>query len=60
MYSKSVLRDCDCIHCQEKLEQIKRSRVYWDKLILDKKLDSFSYDLPKIDNQFSNSQNYNL
>ena len=52
MYSKSVLKDCDCIHCQEKLEQIKRSRVYWDRFILDKKLDSFSYDLPKIDNQF--------
>ncbi len=37
MHSKSLLMDCKCIHCQEKLEQINRSRVYWDKLILDKK-----------------------
>ena len=50
MYSKSVLKDCNCIHCQEKLEQINRSRFYWDKLILDKNLGSFSYKLSKIDN----------
>ena len=38
MYSKIILKNCTCIHCQEKLEQINRSRVYWDKLILSKKL----------------------
>ena len=37
MYLKTVLKDCKCIHCQEKLEQINRSRLYWDKLIVDKK-----------------------
>ena len=37
MYAKSVLKDCKCAHCQEKLEQINRSIVYWDKLILEKK-----------------------
>ena len=38
MDSKLILRDCKCIHCKEKLEQINRSRVYWDKLILSKNL----------------------
>ena len=28
-----MLKDCKCNHCQEKLEQINRSRVYWDKVI---------------------------
>ena len=31
-----MLRDCKCNHCQEKLEQINRSRVYWEKLISKK------------------------
>ena len=32
-----MLKDCKCNHCQEKLEQINRSKVYWENLILRKK-----------------------
>ncbi len=38
MKNKTFLKDCKCIHCQLKLEQINNSRLYWDKLILSKKL----------------------
>jgi len=38
MKNKTFLKDCKCIHCQQKLEQINSSRLYWDKLILRKKL----------------------
>jgi len=33
-----MLKGCKCNHCLEKLEQINRSRVYWEKLIIRKKL----------------------
>ena len=36
MASKVLVKNCDCIHCKQKLEQIKRSRVYWEKLIINK------------------------
>ena len=36
MASKTLLKNCNCIHCKQKLEQINRSRVYWDKVIINK------------------------
>ena len=38
MKHKILLQGCKCIHCKQKLEQINRSRLYWDRLILSKKL----------------------
>ena len=38
MKNKNSLKECKCIHCQQKLEQINNSRLYWDKLILSKNL----------------------
>ena len=34
MINKINLKECKCIHCQQKLEQINRSKVYWENLIL--------------------------
>ena len=36
MYPKTNVRNCNCIHCKQKLEQIKRASVYWDKEIINK------------------------
>ena len=36
MNSKTLVENCNCIHCKQKLEQINRSKVYWDKLIINK------------------------
>ena len=36
MKNKFLLKKCKCIHCQQKLEQINNSRIYWDKLIFSK------------------------
>ncbi len=36
MKNKTSLKECKCIHCKQKLEQINSSRLYWDKLILSK------------------------
>ena len=36
MVTKALVRNCDCTHCKEKLEQINRARTYWDKLIINK------------------------
>jgi len=36
MKNKIFLKGCKCIHCKKKLEQIKSSRLYWEKLILSK------------------------
>ena len=33
---KTLVKNCNCIHCKLKLEQINRSRVYWDKVIINK------------------------
>ena len=38
MKNKTLLKECKCIHCQQKLEQINNSRLYWEKLILSKNL----------------------
>ena len=38
MKNKTALNQCKCIHCQQKLEQIKNSQSYWGKLILSKNL----------------------
>ena len=36
MKNKTLSNKCKCIHCQQKLEQINNSRLYWDRLILSK------------------------
>ena len=36
MTSKTIIKKCNCSHCQQKLDQINRSKVYWEKLILNK------------------------
>ena len=36
MVKKALIRNCNCTHCKEKLEQIYRSRAYWDKVIFNK------------------------
>ena len=36
MTSKTFLKNCNCIHCKQKLEQINRSKIYWDKVIINK------------------------
>ena len=36
MANKEVIKNCKCAHCQQKLEQIKLSKVYWDKLLIKK------------------------
>ena len=38
MKNKTLFKECKCIHCQQKLVQINNSRIYWDKLILDKNI----------------------
>ena len=38
MKNKTLLNECKCIHCQQKLEQINKAREYWGKLILSKNL----------------------
>ena len=34
MKNKILNKECKCIHCQQKLDQINNSRLYWDRLIL--------------------------
>ncbi len=36
MKNKTLLNDCKCVHCQQKLEQINNSKTYWCKLIVSK------------------------
>ena len=36
MAPKTSLKNCDCIHCKQKLEQINSARAYWDKIISNK------------------------
>jgi len=38
MKNKTFINDCKCIHCQQKIDQINNSILYWNKLILRKKL----------------------
>ena len=37
MKNKNLFKECNCIHCKQKLDQINNSKLYWDKLILRKK-----------------------
>ena len=37
MKNKTLIYECNCIHCQQKLNQINNAKLYWDKLILRKK-----------------------
>ena len=36
MKNKTLFSECKCIHCQQKLDQIKNSSLYWSKLTLSK------------------------
>ena len=36
MAPKTLVKNCECAHCKQKIEQINRSKVYWDKLIINK------------------------
>ena len=36
MSIKAVNKSCKCSHCEKKLEQIKLSKIYWDKLLIKK------------------------
>ena len=36
MKNKTFFKECNCAHCQRKLDQIKSSRLYWDKLTFNK------------------------
>ena len=38
MKNKTLINECNCIHCQQKLDQINNSRLFWEKLILRKKV----------------------
>ena len=38
MKNKTLIYECNCIHCQQKQNQINNAKLYWDKLILRKKL----------------------
>ena len=50
MKNKSLLKECKCLHCQQKLDQINNSRLYWGKLILKKNQPNFLCKLFKIKN----------
>ena len=36
MKNKPPLKECKCVHCQYKLEQINSASLLWEKLILNK------------------------
>ena len=36
LMNKNQIKECKCIHCQYKLEQISSSRIFWKKFILNK------------------------
>ncbi len=38
MKNKAYVNECKCVHCQQKIDQINNSTLYWDKLILRKKI----------------------
>ena len=37
MKNKTFINECRCAHCQQKIDQINNSILYWDKLLLRKK-----------------------
>ena len=38
MKNKIFIEECKCEHCRQKIDQINNSILYWDRLILRKKL----------------------
>ena len=38
MKNKTFMNECKCVHCQQKINQINNSKLYWDKLFLRKML----------------------
>ena len=52
MKNKTFLKECKCLHCQHKLDQINNSRLYWNKLILSKNLTQFPMNNSNIYNYF--------
>ena len=34
MKNKISSKECKCIHCQQKLDQINNSRLFWDRVII--------------------------
>ena len=36
MALKILSKDCNCAHCQQKIQQVKHSRLYWDKLTINR------------------------
>lgn len=52
MNNKTLLKECKCLHCQQKLNQINNSRLYWNKLISNKNLTQFPMKLSNINNYF--------
>ena len=38
MKNKNFINECKRVHCQQKIDQINNSTIYWDKLISRKKL----------------------
>jgi len=41
MKNKTFIYECNCIHCQQKLNQINNAKLYWEKLISRKKFVQF-------------------
>ncbi len=38
MKNKTVMNECKCVHCQQKINQINNSKIFWDKFTLRKVL----------------------
>ena len=38
MTNKTLIKECKCPHCRQKLDQINSSKLYWEKIILSKNL----------------------
>ena len=76
LMNKNQNKECKCIHCQQKLEQISNARSYWDKLIsrkteimnnlflekevIENQIESLKYDLNYYEIQKSNLKVYTL
>ena len=52
MKNKTLLKECKCLHCQQTLDQINNSRLYWNKLILSKDSTQFPFKLSNIYDYF--------
>ncbi len=38
MKNKTFMNECKCVHCQQKINQINNSKLFWDKFILKRML----------------------